>query len=344
MNKNIKKILAGVMLFSASFCFAASKKSIVCTSFPQYDWVMNVLGNKSSTFDVVFLQNKGTDLHSYQPSIKDIAKITKSDLFVYVGGESDEWVDEVLENASNKNQIVVNMMEVLGDKVREEEIVEGMQVEEEDDHHEDHEHHHAEENHDKHHHEEKNHEHHHEEGEVEYDEHVWLSLTNAIEITKVLCNEICKVDAKNEVLYKKNADEYISKLSDLDNEYKKVVNSADKKTVLFADRYPFRYLTEDYNLKYYAAFVGCSAESEASFETIVFLANKVDELKLNAILTIEKSDKKMARTVIESTKNKNQKILEMDSLQSITSKEISGGKNYLSVMEKNLEVLKIALN
>lgn len=324
MNKSIKSTLAAITLavslvsiISCGKNSVAEKKSIVCTTYPEYDWVMNILGEKSSNFNVSLLQNNGTDLHSYQPSVKDIAKISTADLFVYVGGESDEWAENAAEQAENKNQVVISMLEALGDKVREEEVVEGMQGE--DDHDED-------------------------EEEVEYDEHVWLSLRNAIDLTNVLCKEISKIDNANADTYSKNAAAYINQLSALDEEYLNATKSAKKNTVLFGDRYPFRYLTDDYDLNYYAAFVGCSAESEASFDTIVFLANKVDELDLGTVLTIEKSDKKIARTIVESTKNKNQQILEMDSLQSITQKEIQGGRTYLSAMKKNLEVLKKALN
>ena len=328
MNKTLKSIIISAVMFAASASlFAASKKSIVCTTFPEYDWVMNILGEKAGSFDVTLLQNNGTDLHSYQPSVKDIEKIANADLFVYVGGESDQWVEKVVSQSVNKKQIVVNMLEVLGDKVREEEIVEGMQAEEEEEH-EHHQHHGEDED----------------EEEVEYDEHVWLSLNNAIDLTNVLCAEISKIDGGNASVYSKNAEAYTKQLAALDAEFKAAVKSAQKSTVLFGDRFPFRYLTDDYDLNYYAAFLGCSAESEASFETIIFLANKVDELGLNAVLTIEKSDKKIAKTVVNSTKNKNQQILEMDSLQSITTKEIIGGRNYLSAMKKNLEVLKKALN
>ncbi len=312
---------------------SSSKKSIVCTTYPEYDWIMNILGDKASSFDVTLLQNKGTDLHSYQPSIEDIAKISKSDIFVYVGGESDEWVEKVIEDAKNKNQITVNMMEVLGDKIREEEIVEGMQAEEEHEHEdeegEEHEHEHG---------------HHHDEEEAEYDEHVWLSVKNAVLITEALSEKIQKLDEENVEVYKKNTASYVKQLSDLDAEYTKAVNASNKKVLLFGDRYPFRYLSDDYGLKYYAAFVGCSAETEASFKTIIFLANKVDEYKLNSVLTIEKGDKKIAKTIVSNTKNKNQEILEMDSLQSITENEIKNGRTYLSAMKKNLEVLKKALN
>lgn len=335
MNKTIKTIIfaAAVALFSCAF--AASKKSIVCVTYPEYDWVMNILGDKAASFNVTLLQNNGTDLHSYQASIKDIAKISVCDMLVFVGGESDEWVEKAVAEAKNKNMIVVNMMEALGDKVKEEEIVEGMQAEEEDEHEED-EHEHADHDHDH-----KGHHHHHD--EVEYDEHVWLSLRNAAALVEALAQKISELDSANAAAYKANAAAYSKSLLDLDAQYKAAVAAAAKKTILFGDRFPFRYLADDYNLKYYAAFVGCSAETEASFETVIFLAKKVDELGLNAVLTIEKSDKKIAKTIVSNTKKKSAEILEMDSLQSITQKDIKAGRSYLSAMKKNLEVLKKAL-
>jgi zinc transport system substrate-binding protein len=332
MKNIVKSVLCLLLLSAASLSFAA-KKSIVCVTFPGYDWVLNILGGNASKFDVSLLQDNGTDLHSYQPSVKDLAKVSKCDMLVYVGGESDEWVEKAVSNAKNKNMVVVNMMEVLGDKVKEEEIVEGMQAEEEHDHGHDGDHDHDE--HDEH----DDHEH-----EIEYDEHVWLSLRNAAVITGVLSEKIQALDSANAAVYKANAASYAKKLSALDEKASKVVASSSKKTILFGDRYPFRYFTDDYGLEYFAAFVGCSAESEASFETVVFLAKKVDELGLNAVLTIEKSDKKIAKTVVSNTKGKKQQILEMDSLQSVTKKEIKSGRNYLSAMEKNIEALKKALN
>ena len=337
MNKTIKTIIfaAAVALFSCAF--AASKKSIVCVTYPEYDWVMNILGDKAASFNVTLLQNNGTDLHSYQASIKDIAKISVCDMLVFVGGESDEWVEKAVAEAKNKNMIVVNMMEALGDKVKEEEVVEGMQAEEEDEHEEhDHEHEHADHDHDH-----DGHHHHHD--EVEYDEHVWLSLRNAAALVETIAQKIAALDPSNAAAYKANADAYAKELLDLDAQYKSAVAAAAKKTILFGDRFPFRYLADDYNLKYYAAFVGCSAETEASFETVIFLAKKVDELGLNAVFTIEKSDKKIAKTIVSNTKKKSAEILEMDSLQSITQKDIKAGRSYLSAMKNNLEVLKKAL-
>ena len=337
MNKTIKTVILAAAVVLLSCAFAASKKSIVCVTYPEYDWVMNILGDKAANFTVTLLQNNGTDLHSYQPSIKDIAKISVCDMLVFVGGESDEWVEKAVAEAKNKNMIVVNMMEALGDKVKEEEVVEGMQAEEEDEEHE-HEHEHADHDHD---HDHDGHHHHHD--EVEYDEHVWLSLRNAAALVETLAQKIAAIDSANAAAYKANAASYAKALNDLDAQYKAAVAAAGKKTILFGDRFPFRYLADDYNLKYYAAFVGCSAETEASFETVIFLAKKVDELGLNAVLTIEKSDKKIAKTIVSNTKTKNQAVLELDSLQSVTQKDIKSGRSYFSAMKKNLEVLKKAL-
>ena len=320
MKKLNKLLMAGLFFVLAASSFAASKKSIVCTTFPQYDWIKNIIGEKSGSFELTLILNNGTDLHSYQPSVRDIAKISTCDLFVYVGGESDEWVENVLANAKNKNMLVVNMLEALGDHVYEEELVEGMQGEEEEEGEED------------------------EEEGPEYDEHIWLSLKNAASLTQLLSQNLQKLDSKNAAEYKKNTEAYISKLNALDAQYSKAVASTKYNTLLYADRFPFRYLVEDYGLKYYAAFIGCYAESEASFETIKFLADKLNQLELPSVLTLEKSNKKIARTVIDASGKKNVKILEMDSIQSVTQKEIKAGKNYLNTMEKNLETLKAALN
>ena len=525
--KRNKFIIAALCAFTLCFYVSAktdknisSKKSIVCTTFPQYDWCREILGDKAKDFDLTLLLDKGTDLHSFQPSFSDIAKISASDMFIYVGGESDGWVGGVLKEAKNKNLVPVNMMEVLGERVKEEEVVEGMQETEhahdhgEEGHHHDHskevstfedsevksrnlsdwagewqsayplvldgtldeafeekaesgkmtaaeykayyqkgyktdiakisikkdkieftyadgrkasskyknvgfyiqnwstgtkaamyrfvaknkksgaplfiefndhmiepataEHFHirmsnesfdaivdpensfptffpasmsGEEicehlaghghSHDE---DEDGHGHDHEHDEVEYDEHVWLSVKNAAVLTNAIASQIEKLDPKNASVYAANAKNYVEKLNTLDKKYSETVASSKFRTILFGDRFPFRYLADDYGLKYYAAFVGCSAESEASFETVIFLAKKVDELGLGSVLTIENSNGKIARTVIENTSKKNQKILKMDSLQSVNQNDIKGGKNYLGTMTENLSVLKEALN
>lgn len=304
------------------------KLSIVTTIFPEYDWVREILGDKADNAEITMLLDNGVDLHSYQPTADDIVKISDCDLFIYVGGESDEWVEDALRNAANRNMKVINLLEVLGDSVKTEEIVEGMQEEEHE--HEDveeHEHEDAEE-----------HEH-----EEEADEHVWLSLKNAKMLVRVISKALQELDPNNKDIYAANADAYVKKLSALDAEYQAAVDAASNKTILFGDRFPFRYLVDDYGLRYYAAFVGCSAETEAGFETISFLAKRVDEWKLPCVLTIEGAQHKIAETVVRNTTAKNQRVLTMDSMQSTTSKDVKNGTTYLSVMEKNLSVLKEAL-
>lgn len=296
------------------------KLSIVTTIFPEYDWVREILGEKADNAEITMLLDNGVDLHSYQPTADDIVKISDCDLFIYVGGESDEWVEDALRNAANGNMKVINLLEVLGDSVKTEEIVEGMQEAE-------HEHEDAEE-----------HEH-----EEEADEHVWLSLKNAKMLVRVISKALQELDPDNKDIYAANADAYVKKLSALDAEYQAAVDAASNKTILFGDRFPFRYLVDDYGLRYYAAFVGCSAETEAGFETISFLAKRVDELKLPCVLTIEGAQHKIAETVVRNTTAKNQRVLTMDSMQSTTSKDVKNGTTYLSVMEKNLSVLKEAL-
>ena len=470
-----------------------NKLKVVTTIFPIYDWVKEVLGDVDA--DVEVLLNNGVDLHSYQPSIEDIAKINDADVFMYVGGESDEWVENTLKNL-DKNVKVINLMEVLGDDVKSEEIVEGMEDEHnhskevstfKDDEVEDRslsdwngewqsaypfaldgtldkafdsmakdgemsvdeyktyylngyktdiasieikgnhidftysdgtkvgsdykyvgyyiqnwstgtkaamyrfeaenmdtdapkyiefndhmiepanaEHFHIRmsnesfdaivdpenswptffpmdmdgeeicehlEGHDGH--ESDGHE-----TEHESDEHIWLSLRNAKKCVEAIKEVLCQLDSSNQEIYESNAEEYIKKLEMLDAKYGDAVDKAKNDTLVFGDRFPFRYLVDDYNLNYYAAFAGCSSESEASFNTITFLAKKLDELKLTSILTIEGNNHKIAETIIKNTENKDQAILTLNSMQG----RILEGETYLSIMEANLEVLKKALN
>ncbi|MCR4781234.1 MAG: metal ABC transporter substrate-binding protein [Lachnospiraceae bacterium] len=342
MKKRILALMlsAGMMISAFTGCKASAsskatgngdKYSIVCTSFPQYDWVKNLVKGLDDKFDVTYLMGSGVDLHSYQASAQDIAKIGKADLFIYVGGESDVWVDGAIKNATNKNIQTVNMVKAIGDNIKEEEAVEGMEPEHEHD---------EDEAHGK----KDEHDHDHHDGdEIEYDEHVWLSLKNAQKIVAQISDKIQGIDKKDATKIDANTESYLKKLSDLDNKYEEAVKSSDHKTVLFGDRFPFRYLVDDYNLQYFAAFVGCSAETEASFKTISFLANKVDELNLPVILTIENSDDKIANTIKKNTKSQNQKIEVMDSLQSVSTDDIKGGKTYLKTMESNLNTLKDAL-
>jgi len=464
--------------------------SIVCTIFPEYDWVKEIMGDRAEGAEITYLLDNGSDLHSYQPTVDDIVKITECDLFVYVGGESDEWVEDVLDKATNPNMKVINLMDVMGDSAKAEELKEGMQESEHEHEHNtdfddsevkdrcldewngswqstypllldgslddvweykadnddsmsaedyknkytdayktdivtininapsveyvtedgsvsaDYEYsgfyirtkddgskqvrykfekksgddsamqyivfsdHNIEPSEPEHFHlysgndgfdslvEEGTHfptyypselsaedivdemtgGHSHEE-EEEYDEHVWLSLRNA----EILCTEIeqnlAEIDPKNADIYKNNLNSYIEKLDNLDSDFSELADSAEVKTLVFGDRFPFRYFVDDYNLDYYAAFVGCSSETQASFETVTFLAEKVKELDCKTVFTLENSDKSIAEAVI-STSGTDAKIAELNSVQSVSGSDIENGVTYLSLMQKNYDVLK----
>ncbi len=296
------------------------KINVVCTIFPEQDWIREIVGDNIDKFEITTLMDTNIDLHNYQPSASDIVKLSNADMFVYVGGQSNLWVEEALLTANNSNMVVVNLIEVLGDMVKEEEYIEGMEHDHEEEGHEDRDH------------------------QEELDEHIWLSLKNAEYISTHLTREIINLDFDNLETYEKNLENYIEKLKILDEEYIEVIENSSKNTLVFGDRFPFRYLTDDYNLNYYAAFSGCSAEIEASFETIVFLANKVDEEKLNYICTIDGRSHKIAETIVENTNTKNQEILVLNSMQSISNNDIKNELSYIDIMKENLEVLKIALN
>ena len=334
------------------------KLKIVTTIFPEYSWTKELLGSHGKDAELTLLAKNGVDMHSYQPSVEDILKIAGCDLFIYVGGESDKWVDKALQEGGNPKQKVISLMKLMGDRAKVEEEVEGMEKHDHHEHDKDgHEHHdkdkHDEKHHDKDKHAEK-HEHekehdkdkhdgkdHH--GQPEYDEHVWLSLKNADIVCKSIAENLATLDPKNAETYRANYAGYSKKLAALDAQYKDTVTKAPVKVVLFGDRFPFRYLTDDYGLKYYAAFNGCSAETEASFETVAFLAKKTDELKLPAVLTIEGRQHKLAQTIVDNTKAKSQKVLTLNSMQATTEEEIKKGITYLAVMEQNMKILQEAL-
>lgn len=328
MKKKIFSLLL-VMMMSISMLVGCSKSesitvdnekiNIVCSIYPIYDWVKEIIGQDNEKFNVTLLMDSGLDYHSYKPSADELISISNADLFLYVGGESDSWVNEVVESSVKGK--VIKLLDTLGEYAKEEEVVEGMN--EESHEHEEHE---------------SNTE------EIEYDEHIWLSLKNAKIILEEIKNDICELDVENKDIYESNSSKYNNKLSELDARYEEAVSNSKVKTILFADRFPFRYLVDDYGLEYYAAFTGCSTETEASFETVIFLANKLDELEINNVITIEGTDNTLAQTVISNTKNKDQNIIEMNSMQSININDIENGISYINVMERNLDALKLALN
>lgn len=314
MKRLIMLTLAVVLLGTLTACGNSGKdngsKTIVTGVFPIYDWTRNILGDNPGGFTLKLLVENGVDLHSYQPTADDIMTIGSCGMFLYVGGESDDWVKDVLRTTKGSGRREVCLMDRLGDALKAEELVEGMQGEAEED---------------------------------ATDEHVWLSLRNAEALCRVIGEELAAMDPDHAETYRKNAAAYIEKLAVLDREYAKTVSEGKRRTLLFGDRFPFRYMVEDYGLDYYAAFSGCSAETEASFDTISFLAGKMDELSLPCILVLDGSNRKLAQTVIQNTRAGNQDIVEMNSIQSVKWSDIDKGATYLSIMEQNLAALRRAL-
>ena len=324
----MKKTLRLFLFICAALCGAlsfvrtasAAKPSVVVTTFPAWDWTRQIAGERLDSLDLAEPLASGVDMHSYQPGAGDILRIAQSDLFICTGGLSDAWVERLPRGG--KQRIDIKLLAALGDRARDEETVEGMESEHHN-HHEHHEHHHEHEN--------------------EPDEHVWLSLRNARILCAAIADALIKIDPAGEATYRANFAAYAARLDELDAGYRGTVESAKHKTLLFADRFPFRYLADDYGLKYYAAFKGCSAESEASFKTVLFLAGKLDELNLPCALIIDGSDGKIARTVVATAKSGPKPILALDSLQSVLPVDY-GTTSYLAIMERNLETLTKALN
>ncbi len=330
MKIKFKKAAALALGLTAIFttAFAAScsetvddgKNTIVCTIFPQYDWAVQILGDRADDFNLVLLTESGADLHNYSASASDIKTLRYAELFIYVGGESDEWVESAI-SSSKTSAITIAMLDEVD--VVEEEYKEGMEEEDEED-----------------------------EGgeeETEYDEHVWLSLKNARTLVNVIAEKICEIDPENAQTYTQNADAYCAELAALDGEYESCVQSAENNTLLFADRFPFKYLVDDYGLDYFAAFKGCSSQETASMNTIKYLAQKVIDLNLKYVMVIETSDKSIANSVISwvatlGGDNSDIGILVLNSCQSVTASDVSSGVNYLDIMKDNLETLKTALN
>ncbi|MGI6695502.1 MAG: metal ABC transporter substrate-binding protein [Christensenellales bacterium] len=341
------------------------KLRLVATVFPQYDWLRNILGERMNEVELTLLQDSGVDLHNFQPSARDIMKVSSADLFVYIGGPSDKWVDDALSQAVNREMVAVNLMQALGDAVKADVTIEGMQETAHAHDHDEHDHGHEEEQghekeHENAHDHEEEHEHEHEDAhdhEEEHghdkheghehaheDEHIWLSLRNAQALIPVLTDALSRLDPEHAASYQANAAIYIEKLKALDEAFQAAVDGATVKTLLFADRFPFRYLMDDYGLQYFAAFSGCSAETEASFETVTFLSGKVDELGLKNVLVLEGADKTLASTIVNNTKAKDQAVVVFDSMQSVDQAALKRGVTYLSIMEHNLQALKTALN
>lgn len=277
------------------------KRHIICSIFPIYDWVNNIVGDSEDLVVDLLLKN-GNDPHSYQPSVADVASINKSTYFIYIGGESDNWAKDIIKQAPTSLK-TISLFNVL----TESRLLHVDSVSEEDHDHE------------------------------EFDEHIWLSLKNASFIVSNLYDTL----SKDYSLDKDLVDSYVDELENLDEEYVEATNDGNTTdTLVIADRYALRYLAHDYYLTSFAAFDGCSAETEASFQTIIGLAKKIDEHNLKSVLILESSSDKLAKTIISNTSTKNQNIYVFNSLQSVTESQVKKGLSYLSVMKDNLEVLK----
>lgn len=310
MKKTIAMLLC-LLLVCLTGCGAAPKNekiTVVAAIFPEYDWVRQIIG-ENSNIELQLLVDDGVDPHSFQPSVSDMVAVAGCDLLIYGGGESDGWLADARKD-SKKEQIVLELIPLLGEKAHTEEIVEGMQAEAE---------------------------------EEETDEHVWLSLRNAAVFCRAITDALCQLDPSGKDSYQANLDDYLAKLDELDRRYQQTIAAACRDTIVVCDRFPFRYLTEDYGLTYYAAFPGCSAECNASFETVIFLAQKVEELGLPAVLVTETGDGRIARSVAENAGQQNIGILTLDAMQSVSLKD-AASRDYLSTMEQNLQVLETALN
>jgi len=294
---------------------SGSKISVVATIFPQYDFVREIAGDH---VELAMLLPPGSESHSFEPTPQDIAKIQNCDVFIYVGGDSDEWIKGILESMDTSKMKIISLMDAVD--VVEEEIVEGM--EEDHGHDEDHEH-----------------EHDHEE-EAEYDEHVWTSPKNAKLIVQAISDVLCEADAANSSAYKQNTASYLAKLDGLDAAFKAAVDAGARKTLVFGDRFPFRYFADAYGLDYFAAFPGCSTETEPSAATVAFLIDKVKAENIPVVFHIELSNEKMADTICEAT---NAKKLLLHACHNISKSDFEKGVSYFDLMTANVEAIKEAL-
>lgn len=291
---------------------SGEKISIVCTNFPEYDFARQIAGDKA---DVTMLLKPGAESHTYEPSPDDIKKIKDCDMFVYVGGDSDEWVEDVLESVDKSEVTVFKLMDQV--KTVEEVTVEGMEPEDEEEP--------AEGG----------------EDEPEMDEHVWTSPKNAATIVKNMAKTMEKLDEKNKSTYEKNADAYVEKINKLDEEFREVVKNGKRKEIIVADRFPFRYFCEEYGLKYYAAFPGCSTDTQPSAKTVAFLTDKVKEDRIPVVFHIELSNEEMSKSIAEATGAKSRLL---NAVHNVSDEDFRNGATYVSLMEHNVEALKEALN
>lgn len=312
---NIKKLkcIAVIFVLFLTACVPqmngteeSGKINITATIFPQYDFARQIAGDKAN---VTMLLPAGSESHTYEPSPQDIIKIQSSDIFIYTGGESDNWIDEILNTINTDNMKIISLTEIC--ETIEEESFDGT---------------------------EHNHE---SEDEHEIDEHVWTSPVNALSIAEEISKVLCEIDAENADFYSDNLNAYSEALRELDNEFNDIVNTAERNTMIVADRFPFIYFAKEYGLEYYAAFPGCAEETEASIPAVSFLIDKVSEENIPVVFYVEFSDHKLADTIAEGT---GAKTMMFHSCHNVTADEFKNGVTYTELMSKNAEALREALN
>ena len=294
-----------------------NKLQIVVTSFPQYDFARAVAKDEA---DINMLIKPGVESHSYEPTPEDIQKIENADLLIYTGGKNDEWVEGMLDSLDTSKTKLVKLEDCVT-LIEEDETVglEGVSTHSHEDH------------------EDSDHEH---SSEIEYDEHVWTSPKNAIKIIEKIERVLCELDEQKQETYSKNAQEYISEIDDIDMQIRDIVKHAKRKTLVFGDRFPFKYFVEEYGLDYKAAFPGCSDEMEPSADTISYLIDFIKEENIPVVLHVELSNEKVANTLAEET---NTKTMCLNSVHNVSQQDFEKGVTYVSLMKENIETLKVAL-
>ena len=320
MKRLLSLLLAGVLLLGALCgCSVPAKQeeglSVVATIFPQYDFARQVMG---SSDDLTMLLRPGQEVHSYEPTPQDIIAIQNCDLFIYVGGESDAWIEDVLEGMDTSHMVILSLMDLV-DPLEEDtdSVLENPE------------------------------EHSHEDGEAthlheeEYDEHVWTSPKNAMLITQAIYDALCDIDPANAQIYRQNTTAYLEQLEELDQDFREVIGSASRDTLIFGDRFPLLYFVREYGLNYYAAFPGCASETEPSAATVARLIDLVREEQVPVVYQIELSNGNIARSIADSS---GAKVETFYTCHNITRDDFNAGETYLSLMERNVNSLKEALN
>lgn len=287
------------------------KINIVCTEFPQYDWTKSIVQD-SENVNLILLNTKGTDMHSFEPSADDIIKVAESDILILIGGEGDKWALDAVSD--NKKTTVINLLDLLKENEEHGVLAEHDHIASCD--------------------------HSHEDAHESADEHVWMSIKNADFFIRKICEVLYEKDPQNAGFYKGSQKEIIGQLGELDYDFSQAIGEYEHPVIVVADRFPFKYLTDEYGIECFAAFPGCSADTDASPDTIIKLSKAVDEHNLKYIAVTENTSGKTAQAVINNTGNKNQQTVVIDSMQSVSLKDIENGATYIGIMKQNFEAMK----